>query len=263
MSHESWFRFKSLKSSGVEAGQLVDKELTSRKEWTEGKKKLDFSCKLPGGEILVVREDKDGVAEIIINKDGKKLVDFSEFMPKGYKMITPTFYLKVDYLKNPLKTARQLGGWAVIRWSDMITIGDMKSPKSLFPLLHEIGHSWQPEVGAPNIKAEMVSRSSDERNAWARAINIARDIKRKYGINLFDVFENFDEFKKLMYGCLISHRFGAEKELIGSRDNANRLKIELDELMHFLFGAGLSAEEKELIRPLFDKGKFSKKSSLK
>lgn len=89
-----------------------------------------------------------------------------------------------------------------------------EDPKILFTLLHELGHlkttdSMDEEQRKKLIETrvefnqEPTPKTSqvildEERKAWTNAIALARQIKNKFDINLFNLFDNLDDFQVWM-----------------------------------------------------------------
>ncbi len=214
-----------------------------RREYKEGKLKLDFEYKFKNEDVLRATEDEVGIATVVIERDGQMIVDFKDLLPEGYTFATPSYAVA-----NSIK--RKLGQNWVSRENRLVFLGDIRTPQDIFILLHEIGHtkqeSWEGLAEKINeinkvdrVRAEKevaVRLSALERDAWARAIKLAREIKREKGIDFFGSYKNFEELKEVIYSGLISHRYWRE-------DVAKS-------------GYGFSKEDMKIFEDLFDKGKF-------
>jgi hypothetical protein len=85
---------------------------------------------------------------------------------------------------------------------------ELSDPKEIFALLHELGHITADDERDEDQRGEISRLHSaqdpsnqelqmliqDERDAWARAITLARLIKREHGVDLFKLFQSPDEF---------------------------------------------------------------------
>jgi hypothetical protein len=95
----------------------------------------------------------------------------------------------------------------------------MKNAKSIFALLHELGHVQldlkeklkiiDTENPGPTIH-EAQYQSVNERGAWSGALHIVRYLKEKYGLNMMEMFSSVADFHTFMIGNLSAHRYQHE-----------------------------------------------------
>lgn len=227
-------------------------------EYKKGEEKLNFQYTFSGGEVLNATEDKTegGIASIIISKEGDKLFDFKDFLPNDCLFVTPT-YLKELQLHDSLFDFSQekIGRWMWLSRNKAVVMGVMNNPTSIFSLLHEIGHArcdrhklaTEDIVAAVSSKrGEVNYKSKGERDAWAEAIKMAREIRQKHHINLLEAFSNFDDLKKYVYKNLARHRYRKEYE-----SNLTPTRI-----WRTWFGIKPDKEELDFLGQLFDKRKL-------
>ncbi|MFA6301329.1 MAG: hypothetical protein WC609_03190 [Candidatus Paceibacterota bacterium] len=211
----------------IEAKEKIQKLLKSRPDYKLGILKLDFKYEFSSGEVLKASEDEKGIAHIFIKNRDETVVNFSKLLPPGYKFVTPSYLIRRPELLSSI-SGNMLGdavlnGWLTYPPDKIIIIGDMQAPSSVFALLHEMGHTYQ-EINSPEslpqeeekknngkkdtseISQKISNYSEKERNAWFRAIQIARQIKREKNINLFEIFKEKKEFIEFMYGTLLTHK---------------------------------------------------------
>lgn len=238
-----------------------------RKEYKEGE--LPLSARLPfsTGETACAFEDKSGIAHIFLEKNGRTLLDFTKLLQRDFKFVSPKYLLRIGQRDRA-------GGWYSDPARKLVYAGDTQYKTWIFSLLHEIGHSYdysnEREMAETfgleavadmhkKLKEEAVEKQSvHERNAWARAIRIARGIKKQFGTNLFEVFKDLDQFEKFVHGCLLSHAIGKEEELLKMRSWQERI---WDELRLKLFGDSTKSRERKFVEELFDKGYINRKST--
>lgn len=232
-----------------------------RKEYIKGEIKLKFKQELPSGETLEAEENEWGVASIVIKHGNDATIDFAEFLPPDFKFVTPTYFNSHPTI-SMMVGEEAPGKWGVLPKSQLVSIGEIRRLSDVFILLHEIGHTQQtpewdkqkedemPDSDNPHQKA-VRSLSIDERNAWARAIQIARQIKEQKGINLFEVFKNKEEFQLFMHSALLSHKLSARKFLM-----SQGLDHGWEYLMSILFGK--HSKDGEFVDKLFDKARLSR-----
>lgn len=211
-----------------------------RKEYVEGKTRLDFEHTFSSGEKLVAKEDEEGYASIVLEKNGKIFYDFTQqadFM--GCILVTPRFALNHKILGG-----KEVGRWhaGIIhspesprRLEKFLVLGDMRTPENIASLLHEFGHvgqffdmeknmqspEWdiedQPKQTATEEQTPIteeqqyaIHSSYLERNANARMLQTVRHIRQIYGVNLFEIFDDFQTAKKFIDTQLSHHRYATE-----------------------------------------------------
>ncbi len=240
----------------LELVKLAEKLAAPRSEYKNGREKLGFRYQLSGGEVFAVAEDGNGLADVRIEKDGKVIANLKDYLPPGFKFVTPTYLNGGDPREKSIS-----GVWYTLPDRKLMSVGDM-TDAALIPLLfHEICHAKQ---GAEMDK-EAVEKSSGghlfgtfdeyvefiiedsrfERDAWAGAIGLMRKLKNEKGVDMFKLFPDFEEFKRIIYAGLLHNRFREEyylQDLFKSRG----LTAYLEESSAFL-------------KQLFDKGKFGRR----
>jgi hypothetical protein len=177
--------------------------LEPRPEYVEGKIKLALTHEYSNSGVLHCTENDDGVAAITLTSPNK-VIDFSEFT-KGYKFVTPSFWLAHGYKKG-------FGNFEVDYKRQVVSLGDMRSARDLLSVLHEIGHLQNSSftiIGGNSV--ELSKRNSQvEREAWADALNLCRKIKQQAGTDVLEVFKNFEDVKKYIYASLVTYRYSVE-----------------------------------------------------
>ncbi len=248
MPTENFEKYIKKRSQGEELGLFARMgKHFPRDEYKEGRLKLDFTYKFQHGEVLRATEDEEGFARVVLERNGKKVFDFNELLPDGYRFATPS-YLKTnnsDRIRNSLS-----GGHFKDPKNKLLFIGDMRTPDDIFAVLHEVGHANQKSLDLKKMphetvgevierrKKEIAAISFRERDAWSSALKIARAIKNKTAVDLFEPYENFSALKQVIYGALLTHRFD-------------------DEYLEAQVGQ-FSEDDMKIFENLFDKGKFGK-----
>lgn len=212
----------------------------SSPEYQNGESKLDFQYQLEDGEILRATENEDGIATIVIERDGDVLVDLKDYIPDDFKIVTAT-YLRTHKLEKDYKA-----NWSVItpKNQKLVVVGDMRDIRQTLILFHEFGHTkfegWnkgvtkilneQRDVGL--FKKEEAYRnfieasSTNERGAWAEALKIVRQIRKQYGVDLLGPIKDLKSLKQIIYAALATHRDGREFEIV---NEAKHSKVDFDE----------------------------------
>jgi hypothetical protein len=248
-------------------------ELIASPEYAKGEKKLHFEYTFSTGEVLTATENQEGEAQIVIRKNGETVLDFSEIVPGiKYHFYTPTYCLTRGISFTP--------DWSQVL-SFSILIGDMRDPKSIALLLHEIGHSlekvktdhsdktdlaklWEKHAGPLTKKYKDARRklaeeiSNDERSAWALGLNLARRLKKEKGIDLLEGFDDLEDLNSVIYTGLLSYRMGIGKEMISSDEGI--VKDVYEEIKQKL-GLGdttYGREQWQFLRDKFDKGRLKR-----
>jgi hypothetical protein len=197
----------------------AQKQVVPRAEYATGELKLNYTHAFFTGHTLEIKEDGSGVATIYLRRPSGAKIDLAkkEKFLAGIKLTTPT-YAKANHVQNGHS---ENGYWYATK-DNHISVGDMKNPESIFILLHELGHR-QPElkeklklidihVPGPTIH-EAEFQSVNERGAWANALQIARGLREKYGLNLMEVFPSLQDFNVFMVATLKIHRYQHEFDI--------------------------------------------------
>ncbi len=238
----------------------VISSIQPRKEYVSGSIKLDFKGVLPTGEFMEAVEDDAGIASIVLKKEGETILDFAKFLPYGVKFVTPTYIERYFGSK-----AKYLGQWTYYPDHHLLSIGDIRNVYEIFALLHEIGHThqtrkWQTDIlkklplSENDEKIKVRFLSSEERDAWSRAIRIARQIKESAGVNLFETFNTKEEFQEFLYSTLLSHKLGGNDTL------SSGVVKSLWEKILYMIGLESKREKQNniFLSGLFDKGRLSR-----
>jgi hypothetical protein len=266
------YEFPSLNDREVEAYEKLRETLSPRPEYAEGKEKLHFEHQFSTGEVLYAFEDQRGIAEIIIKKGDEVVMDFKDLLPaQVYRFVTPS-YFKDTFQRPDLQT----GDWGTIERIHAISVGDMRNAKSIFFLLHEIGHvrnrelkghrdpgeEWENVNGLfkkdeGEDRRKIIKEISDvERGATAEALKITRHTKEAKNINLLEGFESSDELRDFIYAALLTYRISHGNEMI--RSDNGLLKEIWEAIQKKLFDKQESSEQWEFLETLFDKGRLKR-----
>ena len=115
------------------------------------------------------------------------------------------------------------GEWFANKSAKVVSIGDMRDAKSVFSLLHEIGHTQETEE-LPSLNMfrqdSLENLSKSERNAWAKGIRMARQLRQKEDVDLFTLFKDGEDFKKYVYGRLATYKCFAYKSIEQEKSRA-------------------------------------------
>ena len=247
----------------------------ARPEYAEGKIKLNYKYTFTTGEAIEATEDKDGIAKIIIKRGDQMIFDFQDLIP-NYKFLTPTGQRSRSFRTQPN------GEFMYSQF--MIAVGDMhdSDPRAILLLLHEVGHginlnrnrsktdAYKNDLGArtewgylsglfkkgsAERRKELVELiSKSERNAWAEALKITRQIKEKEGLNLLEGFKNFDELEELISSTLLTYRETFGRSMIKSDQGLFNL------IKNKVLGKSYGSEQWNFLKNLFDKNRLNRKS---
>lgn len=245
-----------------ELSAIVAKRWIPRKEYSKGEIKLNFAYTYVNGDRLVAREDEDGIAHIVIERNGKELFDFKQFAGEGYVLVTPSNIKKQNLIQRSL-LKEHAGTWVSIPARGEVLVGDMRDPTAIFALLHETGHSKQdvarkiPRRGFDFMESNLDYISHRERDAWADALSAAREIKEKYGTDLFEAFRTIDDLTRFVHASLYCKEFAARK-IMGLEKQENPVARLWNFVKEKLF-EDKSNENAEFIRKVFDKGRLGRK----
>ncbi len=247
-------------------------------EYKEGKKRLHFTHRFSTGHNLEVSENDEGLVSFVISFEGKTLIDLSKshFIGPGYKVVSPSYLISHNIVSEKIGDF-----YTSVPDNDqeeaLIVMGDMRSPYHILSAIHEIGHSWVPNiptaketildrkqkrpVDAPHShvplgeKAELISYL--ERTAWAAALRIVRVVKEEYGLDLFESFKSREKIRKQIMLSMASYRYDLEEKtymnawklLWAEREKGSTRKSPKD-------------SEWDVFGDLFDKKAFSQKGLL-
>ena len=59
-------------------------------EYLTGERKFEYFFEFPDGKKFEAFQDEDGIGHIIIKRSEKVVFDASDFLPAGFKFVTPT-----------------------------------------------------------------------------------------------------------------------------------------------------------------------------
>jgi hypothetical protein len=219
-----------------------------------GPASLEFSHTFSDGTVLDAHSE-DGNVSIVFEKDGAGIADLEEYLGDGYQMITPGKLRVVE--EERVDQGGQPFDYVQSKWvcyqppeEKLLVIGHWTEPQQLLMVLHEIAHSAQDmemleqyrtakikenshawkekwylteEYKKDNVEAAKIT-SALERDAWARALKMLRELSDKTGVNLakelFDtpksLFEYIDEFLRSHKMEALNYTFDEEaKKAIG------------------------------------------------
>jgi len=267
-------RFRSGKLSENEAA-LLDKAFRlgrPRREYCSGKIKLEFRSPFTNGDLFSAMESPEGIADIAVTRNNVKLLDFKELVP-GYTFVTPTYVHK----KFPLDAKGIAGFWTSLPDERLILVGDMREARTIYMLLHEIGHAVELTHGDaasarkaradfPKYTGSFKRRfkdkrrelatviSNDERRANLHALRIVRSVKAAHDVNLLESFNNFKELRDMMYAALLSYRISRGVALVES--DKGYMNGVIDDFRSVFGFVPDDSEQWEFMSKLFDKGKL-------
>ncbi len=195
--------------------------------------------------------------EIILEQKGKNILDFKEFLPKNYKIVLVDKGTEKQEKKSTGNTQNVWEHDPVAKFIVVPREWDEKS-KDILGLLHEIGHSLDKDIFAKNYHASywfniaskieesktkennqnellkkakkqyLKLRSGMERYAWAKALVLARRLKKETEIDLLKPFqgktaaETRENLEKYIHGI---YSLGAsEKWYFGSKSFGKEFK---------------------------------------
>lgn len=207
----------------------AEQRYTPSEEFLDGEKPLEYNFKFSTGEKFIAVQSNRGGGIIVIERSGKKIFDFADILPEGYKFVTPTYFKKhpnerhlLDYTDND---------WRESSKRKLIFLGEFKSPQDILILLHEIGHATSSgaeedakirerleddyyeslsskdavsKVLVSEEKAKIISKS--ERQAWAWALKSIRKIQKETGVDFKSLFSSFSDIKQYIDSALATHR---------------------------------------------------------
>lgn len=230
------FNLTRRENDALEKGRKYDEP---RKEFKEGKIKLDFEHQFSTGEVFKAKEGDMGNVDVVLERNGEVILDFQKLF-RG-RFIAHSFIRQQEGLGIlPEGLIEKLNGrWTSLSFGDLVVFGDMRSPVEIFIMLHEMGHTFQAEEKKiqsymgdgkdspllPGIYKKKFhlgfidNQSKRERGAWAWAFRTARKVHQDYGVNFFEVFKDRTEFENIVYGSLLSNRVQTTEELTEMTDN--------------------------------------------
>ena len=257
-------RFARKRAAKEGVSQKLDvgvERYNSSAEYLGGKEKLSFRHTFSTGETFAVVEDEDGIASIAIRKDGEDILSLGNFLPKGVKFVTPSYFKKFKtFVPDSL-----IGGWFFNPPLKVVSMWQINSPREILSLLHEIGHSYEGTefctshieerkkntANADNYdEAYIYNQSLKERTAWSEGIKLARNIQKKYNVNLLEGFKDIEDVRRYIYGSLTRYRYGNEYEQSSF----------VGKVLGLLFGTEPKLRN-DMLEGLFDKSKFKRKSA--
>lgn len=212
-----------------------------------GEKRANFFYEFPGDKSIEVHQNKEGEIEIILSENRKKIFDFKELLPPGFKFINHELAEKITS-----DAIRRRPGWVTNFPHAFIEIGEFSSPRNILSVLHEIGHAKydldseerqkllespqeaisqsRSENKKDNVLAEeeyAKARSTAERRAWAYAINSMRELQKKFGLDIEKIFPSYADLKNYINSRLSGYR---EKAALAIFENDPDFEEELKKL---------------------------------
>jgi len=207
------------------------------KDFVEGHRPFAVEYDLPDGKRLEGFQDEGGVAHLVIKEGDDIVLDFGEFLPEGFRFITPMYFEKnpeeealTDYLMGDM--------WASDPERKIIKMGEFEFPQDILTLLHELGHAnndtieelkemqkiedeaWELRKEQEEHEEEEKDRAYEilleedhvkelsriERRAWAWALTTVRRLHQERGIDLRGLFSDFEELQDYVNNALGSYR---------------------------------------------------------
>jgi len=184
----------------IEKLKEKEEEIVARHE-LDPEKKIDIEIRVANN--IRLPQDLENLdyapAKVILKHKEKDILNFSELLPKDHKLVFIS--------RNTERLFRKSGNLEAI-WEyddiDKIVIiprqWDEKA-KDILALLHEISHSFDTDrirksrheksqniISDETRKTDLKLNSQIERNAWANALAIVRQIKKQRGIDLLKPF---------------------------------------------------------------------------
>ncbi len=171
-------------------------------------------------EVLRVRVD-DNHDVTIYRKDRELLRIFLEDVRTNTNVFEFVDFVQADLLQEIRIIEKTYFNANISSFVVTVSLEELKNPRNVFLLLHELGHlraapHWKkwaednPEDAESLVRyrryggegvlddAEEIRGAKtelrEERDAWSEAIHIARSIRERYGVNLFELFPEKGEF---------------------------------------------------------------------
>lgn len=176
----------------------------SRREYTKGELKLNFEHTFDNGEKLTAKEDENGIANIVFEKDNEVIFDFADLLSKNTQFVTPSFLNKYieksqkqefsyndthweHYDQDLANLVLDKGEWECSINGKYILVGDWHdNAQNIASVLHEIGHSYQ------NIR----QLTKDLKEIEELIINLSEQPEKS--INKNTIKSNVDKIKQVM-----------------------------------------------------------------
>jgi hypothetical protein len=215
--------------------------------------------KFSTGQAFDLYSKPDGECKCIVTNNGEQVFDLAQYIPQNSRFVNEK-YLDRLYEKqygtasiegtlqsrrdNRRAHARKIKGKTGENITEYLIDAqpDTNSPKDIFILLHEIGHAvdfFEDHQSTQNA-TPIYELSRKETAAWLNALKIAVDIYQKYGINMLEFFDSYQDLENFIKQALASYRkseehSGATREEIdglfdlGELDTLKTLGIQLFE----------------------------------
>jgi len=175
------------------------------------------------GTHLLVDQDENNKPHIRFARDGKTVLDMEEYLPPGYSLI------HAPHQEQRIAATK----WYIDHAAQQINVGAFDDVRSLFALLHEIGHARDPEpihvhAEAKKVATETIlnSDSSSDRQSAARelmravaarergpsayAVKTLREIAGRADFDTKELFPTYKEFKDYIHEKLETYRDNIE-----------------------------------------------------
>ncbi len=218
-------------------------ETLGREEYRDGTIPLEFRHTFSNQTSLSATQNKDGIAKIVLEREGVPLLDMKGLLPEGYDYTTPRYVLDHE---DELSVPVFLGTWGAYRPLNMVHVGDWTKPEQIFNLLHEIGHTQQDTVGLEALQQEVNQKqkiskfresaegqrllrqwvealSKSERDAWASAIHYAKKIRDEFDVDFIgEIFKTSEDIE--LYIQKILHTYKEVQKSVEWADGGEFLK---------------------------------------
>lgn len=198
--------------------------------YKSGEIPLEYNHTFQSGENLRAFQDEKGIAHVVLERNGKTIFNADDLVPRDYVLAAP-LYVEQELEKQGKEVPLfGTGEWITDHTHKLINVGEFHQPQDIISLLHEIGHAriddpkllskmreiqalWE---GRPRndkdyevllYEEEAQLMSVLERNAWAYALNVLRNLRNK-GFDFHVIFPNFEDIKQEISQSLKSYREG-------------------------------------------------------
>ncbi len=169
---------------GIEIPKIPEGEA----DYREGKQKLNFEYKFSSGEIFDAIENKDGTASIVIKQGEETIFDFKKLLPPEIEFATPTSLRKLPINAKNFISRGAMGKWKFIPGTKFVSIGFFDGPRSIFALLHEIGHArlfgrneeLKQKIKYTNIPSRPLGKTLEEALADGTVVELMRDLDERF-----------------------------------------------------------------------------------
>lgn len=181
------------------------------------------------GKEFRITENDEGLLSIVVKDGDKIIIDFERLLADGYKFVAEPYVRRLEQ-----ETGKKIwSDWQVDQNYKLVELGHFDGVEDILGLLHEIGHmhldqnskeqkiikritekyqayskahrfSWDEGLIAHKVIARQ--ESVRERRAWAYAVEVMKNFKHLYGLDIKEVFPSFESLKIYINDALSSYR---------------------------------------------------------